>query len=141
MAANGVAGIVRSNGVPLALLPVIKKDLGTFDVGRAVHSEQLMTESIALSLAGRRFSLIVIGIFAATALLLSIVGVYSVVSYFVGQRTNEIGVRIALGAQPPDVFWSVIADTSKLGLVGVAAGLDGDRRPGAAPHTRDRGGA
>jgi predicted permease len=125
LAANATAGIVRFQGESANVITAIRNELGVFDERRAVHSEQLMTDIVAGSLARRRFSLFILCAFAATALVLSIIGVYGVVSYFVGQRTNEIGVRIALGAQPRDIFFDVLSDGAKLGVVGVTVGLAG----------------
>ncbi len=125
LAANAIAGIVRSKTNPATLIPSIRKNLSAFDTGRAVHSEQLMTDAIAGSLARRRFSLIVLGAFAAVALILSATGIYGVVSYLVSQRTNEIGVRMTLGAQPRDIFFAVLRDGAIAGTIGIAIGLAG----------------
>jgi putative ABC transport system permease protein len=125
LAANGIAGIVRSKTNPATLLSSIRKDLNTFDGERAVHSEELMTDAIAGSLARRRFSLIVLGAFAAVALILSITGIYGVVSYLVSQRTNEIGVRMTLGARPRDIFFAVLREGATVGTIGIAIGLAG----------------
>ena len=122
-AASAVAGIVRSETPTPALMSSIRKELASFDNTRAVANERLMTDAIAASLAGRRFSLIVLGAFALMALLLSMVGIYGVVSYLVMQRTGEIGVRVALGATPGDILYGVLREGGRLGAIGVAVGI------------------
>ncbi len=82
-----------------------------------------MDQSISDSLASRRFAMILLAAFAAVALLLSSIGIYGVVSYVAGQRTHEIGIRLALGAQRRDILRLVLAEGSKLALIGVAAGI------------------
>jgi ABC-type antimicrobial peptide transport system permease subunit len=82
-----------------------------------------MDQIIADSLAERRFSMILFGVFAALALLLASVGIYAVISYVVGQRTHEIGIRMALGARRPDILRLILAGASRLALIGVAIGL------------------
>jgi ABC-type antimicrobial peptide transport system permease subunit len=82
-----------------------------------------MDQIIADSLAERRFSMILFGVFAALALLLASVGIYGVISYVVGQRTHEIGIRMALGARRPDILRLILTGASRLALIGVAVGL------------------
>src|SRR5262249_20062407 len=113
LAVNAISGIVRAKLPPAALMSSIRKESPRFDNRQAVHSEQLMTDAIAASLQSRRFSLVVLGIFAVTALVLSMVGIYSVVSYFVSQRINEIGVRLALGANRTDILVNVLAESGR----------------------------
>jgi len=125
LAATAIAGIVRSRAAPEALLNSIRKELAAFESDRAVSNEKLMTDAIAASLARRRFSLIVLGSFAAIAVVLSIIGIYSVISYLVNQRTDEIGVRMALGAKPRDILLAVLREGAELGAIGVTIGLLG----------------
>jgi putative ABC transport system permease protein len=113
---------VRSNTAPAPLLSAIRKDVSAFD-GRAVFGEQRMTDAIAGSFAPRRFSLIVLGAFALVALILSLTGIYGVVSYLISQRTNEIGVRMTLGARPRDIFVAVLREGAMMGIIGIAIGL------------------
>jgi ABC-type antimicrobial peptide transport system permease subunit len=82
-----------------------------------------MNEVIAESLAQRRFAMIVLAAFAGAALLLASLGIYGVVSYMVGQRTQELGIRVALGATRRDIMRLVLAHGLKMTLVGVVVGL------------------
>jgi predicted permease len=89
----------------------------------AIFRPQTMNEVIADSLADRRFSMILLDAFALVALLLASLGLYGVISYLVGQRTHELGIRLALGAQRMDVLRLVLSHGMKLALAGVALGL------------------
>jgi putative ABC transport system permease protein len=82
-----------------------------------------MNEVIAESLGEKRFSMILLGVFAGLALLLAGVGIYGVVSYIAGRRTQEIGIRMALGAQSSDVLRMVLGEGAKMTVVGVLIGL------------------
>jgi ABC-type antimicrobial peptide transport system permease subunit len=82
-----------------------------------------MDSIISDSLASQRFSMAVLGVFATLALALASVGIYGVISYLVGQRTQEIGIRIALGAKRSDVLRMVLGDGMKMTLIGVGIGL------------------
>jgi putative ABC transport system permease protein len=94
-----------------------------------MNNEQVMYEVrsyddiVASSIASQRFSMVLLGIFASLALLLSSVGIYGVISYLVGQRTHEIGIRITLGAQPGDILRMVLGQGAHMALVGIAVGL------------------
>jgi ABC-type antimicrobial peptide transport system permease subunit len=82
-----------------------------------------MEEIVSESISDRKFSMILLGSFAVLALLLSSVGIFGVISYLVGQRTHEIGIRIALGAQRIDVLRLVLGGGAKLALTGIAIGI------------------
>jgi len=88
-----------------------------------IFGPQTMNEVIAESLAAQRFSMILLNSFAVVALLLASVGLYGVISYLVGQRTHELGIRLALGAQRKDVLRLVLSQGMKMALSGVALGL------------------
>src|SRR5215471_181524 len=90
---------------------------------QVVFRAQTMDETIAASLAARRYSMILLGAFAALALLLAGIGIYGVMAYVVGQRTQEIGIRMALGARRINVLGMILGQGSKLIVVGVAAGI------------------
>jgi len=78
---------------------------------------------IAGSLAAKRFAMVLLGVFAALATVLSSVGIYGVISYIAGQRTHEIGVRMALGAERANVLRMMLTQAGKMALIGVAIGL------------------
>ncbi len=82
-----------------------------------------MDEVIGSSLADRRFSMILLVVFAALAVLLASVGIYGVISYVVGQRTHEIGIRMALGARQLDIMRLVLSGAGRLAIIGIVIGL------------------
>jgi predicted permease len=123
MQASGSALIVRSNQAGAGLLDSIRHASQQISNQQIIFGPQTMDQIIADSLAERRFSMILFGVFAALALLLASVGIYAVISYVVGQRTHEIGIRMALGARRPDILRLILAGASRLALIGVAIGL------------------
>ena len=125
LAADGVAVVLRTSGDPAASMNLVRRGVKELDSREVIYGAQTMDEVIASSFAARRLSMILLGIFAALALLLSCVGIYGVISYVVGQRTAEIGLRMALGAQPGDVMLLVLGEGLRMALVGVTVGLVG----------------
>jgi predicted permease len=123
LVANGVAVAVRTNSQPLARASEIRRTLSHLNSEQVMYNTETMDGVISESLAARRFSMILLGIFAALALVMSCVGIYGVISYLAGQRTHEIGIRIALGAERWDVLRMVLGEGAKMALVGVAIGL------------------
>lgn len=118
---NLIIRTVSGPQVAIAAAHVIHK----IDPMLPVAKVMTMDELLAGSVAPRRYSAILTGIFAVLALLLAAVGIYGVMSYMVGRRTSEIGIRMALGAQPRDVLRLVVAHGVKLALIGVALGICG----------------
>jgi predicted permease len=123
MVPSGTGVLVRSDGAVPGLLSAIRHTNQQMSIDQVISGAQSMNEVISDSLAARRFSMILFGVFAALALLLSSVGVYGVISYLVGQRTHEIGIRIALGARRTDVMRLVLGHGLKMACIGVVIGL------------------
>jgi predicted permease len=121
--ATGVIVVLRAKGDPTATLADVRRAAAEIDPREVVYNVQTMNEIVSNSFAARRFSMILLAIFGALALVLSCVGIYGVISYLVGQRTREIGVRIALGAQPADVLRLILGEGTRMALVGVAIGF------------------
>jgi predicted permease len=121
---GGNAGIVlRTAGSPLAQVGSIRRALEQANRQQVMYRIQTMDEIIAESLAARRFSAVLLGIFGALAVVMSCVGIYGVISYLAGQRNHEIGVRMALGAERRHVLQMVLGEGAKMTLLGVAIGL------------------
>jgi putative ABC transport system permease protein len=113
----------RTEGDPAAMTAAIENAIRSMDRGIPISDVRTMQQLVAQSLAYRRFSMLLLGIFAAIGLILALVGVYGVISYSVTQRLHEIGVRIALGAARRDVFRLVLGNVVKLAGIGLAAGF------------------
>jgi predicted permease len=120
---SGTGVLVRFAGDPQAVTTAIRSSLRNMSSDQVMYEVQTMEEVIADTLAERRFSMIVLGVFAALALGLASMGIYGVISYLVGQRTREIGIRIALGAKRGDMLRMVLGEGMKMAVIGVGVGL------------------
>jgi putative ABC transport system permease protein len=115
--------VLRTAADPMLDASALRSALAEIDPNQPLVRVRTMEENMAATVAQPRFRTWLIGIFAALALVLAGVGVYGVMSYTVTQRTNEIGIRVTLGAQPEDVFRIVVGEGLRLALAGVGVGI------------------
>ncbi|HZD95994.1 MAG TPA: ABC transporter permease [Candidatus Sulfotelmatobacter sp.] len=123
LVANAVAVVLRTHGDPATVMGPVRRAVQEIDPREVIYNMATMEEVLANSLAARRLTMVLLGVFALLALILACVGIYGVISYLVGQRTHEIGVRMALGAQRKDIVHLVVAQAVGMAVLGAAIGI------------------
>jgi putative ABC transport system permease protein len=121
--ARGVSVVVRSSAGPEAVVAAARQQLRAVDPALPIITPRPMGELVSEAVAQPRFRTFLLGTFALLALAVSLVGVFGLTSYFVSQRTRDIGLRMALGARPEDILRSVLLYGSKVVAVGIVFGL------------------
>ncbi len=122
-AVTGLTLALRTEPEPLSLVSAVRAQVAGPTQDQPIYAVRTMEQIIAVSLAERRFTMLVLIIFAATALLLAAVGIYGVMSYAVTRRTHELGIRAALGASRGEIVGLVVRQGMRLAATGMGAGL------------------
>jgi putative ABC transport system permease protein len=115
--------VVRTSRPPLSLASAVEREVHQLDPDQAVANVRTMDAVLEEAFAGARFNTVLLGVFAVIAFTLAGVGIYGVISYDVNRRTHELGIRMALGAQPGDVLRLVVGQGARLAAIGIGAGL------------------
>src|SRR5262249_23959487 len=111
--------VIRTNGDPASFSPAVRSQIRSIEKGAPVFNVRTLNDVLATSVAPRRTPMLLLSVFAGAALLLAMIGIYGVTAYYVMQRTQEIGIRMALGAQTRDVLTLVLRSGMGLAVIGV----------------------
>jgi len=117
--------IARTSANPISMVPAIERAVLSVDKDAPISSIKTVDQLVSESAAQPRFQTVLLGSFAALGLLLAVIGIYGVISYSVVQRTHEIGIRLALGAQRSEILGLIVGHGARLALIGVAIGIGG----------------
>jgi putative ABC transport system permease protein len=120
---GGFTAVIRTSISPVTLAPALTKSVSDLDRALPVFEVQTLEQDLADSIAPRRLNFFLLGVFGAAALGLALIGIYGVIGYSVAQRTNEIGIRMALGARRRDVVTMVVRQGVGMALAGIVVGL------------------
>ena len=117
--------VVRTTGDPAALAPAVRHAVASVDSSQPITEIHTMDQLLSQAVAQRRLNMLLLAVFAGIATILAAIGIYGVMAYGVTQRFHEIGVRMALGAEPSDVLKMVVTDGMKLAVAGLLIGIVG----------------
>jgi putative ABC transport system permease protein len=117
--------VVKTEGDPMGVVGAVREVVLGLDEGQPIYDIKTLSERLGYTLAGQRFNTLLLAIFSGLAVALAVIGLYGVLSYAVAQRTHEIGIRLALGAEAGDVVRLIVRQGMKLVLIGIAIGLAG----------------
>jgi len=123
LVAKSVAVVLRTHGDPIPVMGQVRKTVQEIDPRDVVYNVETMDDVVATSYAARRLTMLLLTGFAALAIILACVGIYGVVSCLVGQRTQEIGIRLALGAQRHNILVLVLGEGTKMASIGAVLGI------------------